>query len=79
MQAQFVPVIGRNRMTFTFPLINAARNVMFFITGADKARAVQAVLSDDVERKARYPAARVQPTRGQLIFVLDNPAAKGSP
>jgi 6-phosphogluconolactonase len=79
VQAQFVPVIGRNRMTFTFPLINAARNVMFFITGADKARAVQAVLSDDVERKARYPAARVQPTRGQLIFVLDNPAAKGSP
>ena len=74
--AQFVPVIGRNRMTFTFPLINAARNVMLFVTGADKAPAVAAVLGDDAERKGRYPGARVQPARGQLIFVLDNAAAK---
>ncbi|HET6428179.1 MAG TPA: 6-phosphogluconolactonase [Phycisphaerae bacterium] len=73
--AQFVPVIGRNRMTFTYPLINAARNVMFFITGGDKACAVAAVLSDDDERKARYPAARVRPAEGRLIFVLDSAAA----
>ncbi|MHC4718242.1 MAG: 6-phosphogluconolactonase [Planctomycetota bacterium] len=75
VMAQFVPVIGRNRMTFTFPLINAARNVMFFVTGSDKARAVGAVLSDDAERKARFPAARVRPAQGRLIFVLDSGAA----
>ena len=74
--AQFVPVIGRNRMTFTFPLINAARNVMFFITGPDKADAVAAVLSDDPARRSRYPAARVQPSPGKLIFVLDSAAAR---
>ena len=74
--AQFVPVIGRNRMTFTFPLINAARHVMFCVTGADKAAAVAAVLSDDAELRERYPASRVNPTEGQLIFLLDTAAAR---
>jgi len=73
--AQFVPVIGRNRMTFTFPLINAARNVMFFITGADKAETVAAVLSDDPAARARYPAAEVRPD-GELLFVLDAEAGR---
>jgi len=73
--AQFVPVIGRNRMTFTFPLINAARNVMFFVTGADKAQAVAGALSDDDQLRTRYPAGHVRPTKGQLIFVLDSAAA----
>ncbi|KKL85002.1 hypothetical protein LCGC14_1959090 [marine sediment metagenome] len=75
--AQFVPVIGRNRMTFTFPLINAARHVLFFVTGADKAPAVRAVLGEDVALKSHYPAGRVAPTAGRLIFVLDTPAAAG--
>jgi 6-phosphogluconolactonase len=73
--AQFVPVIGRNRMTFTFPLINAARHVMFLVTGADKADAVAAMLGEDAELKARYPAARVNP-HGELTFVLDAAAAR---
>jgi 6-phosphogluconolactonase len=74
--SQYVPVIGRNRMTFTFPLINAARYVMFFVTGSDKAPAIAAVLSDDQQLKTHYPASRVQPTRGELIFVLDATAAR---
>ena len=74
--AQFVPVIGRNRMTFTFPLINAARNVIFFVTGADKAQAVAAVLSDDDQLRTRYPAGGVRPSNGQLAFVLDSAAGR---
>jgi len=73
--AQFVPVIGRNRMTFTYPLINAARNVLFFVTGGDKARAIAAVTSDDTALHAGLPAARVRPAHGKLIFVLDTNAA----
>jgi 6-phosphogluconolactonase len=73
--AQFVPVIGRNRMTFTFPLINAARSVVFFITGPDKAETVAAVLSDDPAARSRYPAASVQPA-GELLFILDADAAR---
>ncbi len=77
--AQFVPVIGRNRMTFTFPLINAARNVMFFVTGQDKAAAVAAVVAGDDEARSRYPAARVQPQSGPPVFVLDGAAARELP
>ena len=77
--AQFVPVIGRNRMTFTFPLINAARNVMFFVTGSDKAEAVAAVLGHRGDARMRYPAARVAPHPGRLILALDHEAAKALP
>lgn len=42
------------RMTFTYPLINAAREVLFLVTGADKADALAAI-----RRGADLPAARV--------------------
>jgi len=74
--AQFVPVIGRNRMTFTFPLINAARRVTFLVTGADKASAVASAISGGAGAKARLPAARVAPTAGELTFILDADAAR---
>ncbi len=73
--SQFVPVIGRNRMTFTFPLINAARFVMFFVTGSDKAEAIAGVLSGQPPRP-QCPASMVQPAAGELIFVLDATAAR---
>jgi 6-phosphogluconolactonase len=76
--AQFVPVIGRNRMTFTFPLINAAANVMFLVTGPDKAAAVGAVTAAEPGQRTRLPAAGVRPD-GDLIFVLDEDAARNVP
>jgi len=74
--ACFVPVLGRSRMTFTFPLINAARNVVFLVTGPDKAQAVAALLSDDETAADYLPAARVNPADGTLTFVLDAAAAR---
>jgi 6-phosphogluconolactonase len=73
--AGYVPVLGRHRMTFTFPLINAARNVVMLVTGSDKAEAVAALLSDEAARKAHIPAARVRP-KGVYMLVLDAPAAR---
>jgi len=74
--AYFVPVLGRWRMTFTFGLINAARNVVFLVTGGDKAEAVATLLADDTSARGRLPAARVCPTHGKLSLVLDTPAAR---
>ena len=74
--AGFVPVLGRTRMTFTYTLINAARNVMFLVTGADKAEAVLGVLGDSEEIRKQLPAAAVRPTDGALIMVLDAAAAR---
>ncbi len=75
----YVPVLGRSRMTFTLPLINAAHSVLFLITGKDKADAVAAVLGDDPAAAAELPAGRVAPTDGKLIFVLDADAARLTP
>ena len=74
--AHFVSVLGRNRMTFTFPLINAARTVIMLVTGADKGQAVADLLGEDTEARRRLPAAGVAPTRGKLVLVLDAAAAR---
>ena len=73
--AYYVPVLGRKRMTFTFPLINAARTVLLFITGSDKAEPVAQLLGEDSAMRQRLPAARLKP-KGLYTIVLDAPAAK---
>lgn len=54
-----IPTIGPKpppeRITMTFPLLNAARHVCFLVAGADKREVVEAILAGD----PRYPAARV--------------------
>ncbi|MCD4823185.1 MAG: 6-phosphogluconolactonase [Phycisphaerae bacterium] len=68
-----IPILGRNRMTFTFPLINAARNVLFLITGDDKAAVVKRVFQDHDQS---LPAARISPPHGTINIVLDAAAAR---
>lgn len=75
VMGQHVSVLGRSRMTFTFPLINAARNVLFQITGEDKAEVVADLLSEQRRGVSKLPAARVQPA-GKLYVVLDRDAAR---
>lgn len=60
------------RITFTFPLINAAAQVMFLVAGAEKAKVLKAVLG---EPTSALPAAMVRPTNGRLVWLVDRPAA----
>lgn len=60
------------RVTLTLPALNAARQVLFLVSGQEKAHAVQAVLADAEER---LPARRVRPTAGQLTWLMDVAAA----
>lgn len=78
VMACFVPVLGRKRMTFAFPLINAARHIILLVTGSDKAGAVARILGDDQEARKSLPAARIAPTDGRLIIALDYPAARAA-
>ena len=73
--SHYVPVLGRKRMTFTFPLINAARHVVMMVTGADKSEAVADLLGDEAALRNRLPAARVRPTDGEFTIVLDAAAS----
>lgn len=59
----------RERMTFTLPLINAARAVLLVVAGQDKAGAVRSVRSGSRE----LPAARVRAR--STLWLLDAPAA----
>jgi 6-phosphogluconolactonase len=67
--ANWAPGIGRWRMTLTFPVLNAAREVLFVVTGADKADALRAVRSG----RSNLPAARVNARR--TIWIVDAAAA----
>lgn len=63
------------RVTLTMPVINAASNVIFTVTGADKAGTVTRVFdraSDD-----DLPSRSVRPSQGSLTWVLDRAAAAG--
>ena len=59
------------RVTFTLPLVNAARHVALLVTGKEKAAALSRVLLED----AALPAARVRPTSGTLTILADAGAA----
>jgi 6-phosphogluconolactonase len=61
---------GRRRMTVTYPLLNRARFILWLITGAEKAPALQRLLKGD----ASIPSGRV---RGKAMLVLADKAAAG--
>jgi 6-phosphogluconolactonase len=62
------------RVTLTLPVINAAREVMFLIAGADKAAAVERAFAGKRGRDA--PASLVAPESGVLTALLDPAAAQ---
>jgi 6-phosphogluconolactonase len=63
-----------DRVTLTFPVLNAARRVMFLVAGAAKAAALREVLAGKANVEQR-PAAGVRPTDGTVLWLLDKAAA----
>lgn len=61
------------RVTLTLPAIDAAREIVFLISGADKAEAVARAFGDAPGLDA--PSSLVRPTAGTLTVLLDTPAA----
>lgn len=66
--ANEVPQQDTWRITLTWPVLNAAKHVLFLVTGANKQTALRAVFGDDAD--ARPPAAGIQPA-GDLTWLLD--------
>ncbi|HEX9133157.1 MAG TPA: 6-phosphogluconolactonase, partial [Ktedonobacteraceae bacterium] len=69
-----VPKPPPDRLTFTPPLLNAARNILFLVTGSDKAAALQAVLEGEYQPE-EYPAQIVHPPNGEVVWMLDTAVA----
>jgi 6-phosphogluconolactonase len=75
--ANDVPQLATRRLTATYPLLDAARSVMFLAAGADKAPALSRVLAAAGDPTAA-PARGVAPA-GTLEWVVDRAAAAGIP
>ncbi len=71
--ATHVPKLDAHRITFTVPLINAARCVMFLIAGGDKAPALRAVMQGEGD----LPSGKIRPLDGKLLWLVDRSAAAG--
>lgn len=64
------------RITLTPLALNTARNLIFLVTGKDKACAVAETLHGAINLE-KWPAQRIQPVDGKAIWLLDDEAASG--
>lgn len=65
---------GYRRLTLTPAAVNAARRILFLVSGATKRDALRRVF-DERKEPAAVPAQRVAPTNGQVLWMLDRDAA----
>ena len=71
--AVFVPRLDTWRVTLTFPVLNAAREVLFLAAGKSKSDIVQRIIS--IKQPAKeFPASMVNPEDGTLHWMLDSEA-----
>jgi len=63
-----------DRVTFTLPLLNAARQVLFLVSGDKKAQMVHEILDEQASVDS-HPAGGVDPLNGTVTWLLDEGAA----
>jgi 6-phosphogluconolactonase len=73
--ANSVGKLNTERLTLTFPVINNARNVFFLVKGADKAEVLREVLNGKIQPE-KLPAQTVEPTDGNLFWLIDTQSAR---
>jgi len=66
VMANFVPKFNAWRLTFTFPLLNAARRILFLVGAKKNPALIEHVLQGD----SQYPAARVNPSAGEVMWMI---------
>jgi 6-phosphogluconolactonase len=67
-----IPTKARHpRITLTLPVLNQGRNVIFLVSGKNKASVLERV----IKRDASLPASLVNPESGNLFFVTDREAS----
>ncbi len=71
--ANWVAKFNTHRITFTFPVLNRAAEVLFLASGPDKAEMLHQVLEG--KSNPPLPSQTVQPSDGKLLWMLDEAAA----
>lgn len=68
--SNWVGKLYTNRITLTAPAACAAAEILFMVTGADKALALKGVLEGPYEPE-QLPAQLLQPKNGKLMWLVD--------
>jgi 6-phosphogluconolactonase len=64
--ANFVPKLDAWRLTFTFPLISHARDILFLVGASKSPQLIECVVAGDQQ----FPAARVNPVAGEVTLMI---------
>jgi len=68
----FLDEMRHPRITLTLPVINNAKQILFLVTGKNKASVLRKIIDkEDVS----LPASMVHPRKGSLIFVINREAS----
>jgi 6-phosphogluconolactonase len=70
-----VEAVPPNRLTFTLPVLNSSRNTYFLVAGENKREILAALRAEPDSRPSAYPAGRVRPADGRVLWFLDQAAA----
>jgi 6-phosphogluconolactonase len=74
----YVERLQAHRLTLTLPVINAAAQITFLVSGQSKRAIVKQLLGADVDSSI-LPAAKVSPTDGRLTWLITQDAAEEIP
>ena len=70
--APWVEKFQTYRITMTPPLLNNGAAIVFLVSGSEKAAIVKELLNGPEQ----YPAQAIKPTHGELLWMLDEEAAR---
>jgi 6-phosphogluconolactonase len=69
--ANFVEKFNGYRITFTYPVLNHASQVVFLVSGKSKAQIVKEIFTS---HEGSYPAQGVRPENGRTLWMADKDA-----
>ena len=64
-----------HRVTMTMPVVNKASKIVFLVSGEEKSEILKETLEGDYDPR-RYPAHGLSPAKGEIIYLVDEAAAK---
>ena len=68
--------IYSQQINITGKVVNASENVVFLVTGKNKAEKIKEIIEQPEQSERKYPAALVKPESGNLIWFIDEEAAE---
>jgi len=63
-----------NRLTMTYPVINNADNILFLVSGEEKAEALKEVLKG-APNFEKFPSQKIKPKKGKLLWLVEKEAS----